>query len=116
MKFKAGASMDRGHVLVCGLTRTQQFDPDHPPHSNSFFLTMSYRPETFTIKGLQDSLASAPRRLLLICVCQILLLCCGVFVGHGSAECEVRLPQGSAIEGKNNSSVAVAHPVCGLVD
>jgi hypothetical protein len=49
-------------------------------------------------------------------VCQILLLCCGVFVGHGSAECEVRLPQGSAIEGKNNSSVAVAHPVCGLVD
>lgn len=69
---------------------------------------MSYRPETFTIKGLQDSLASAPRRLLLICVCQILLLCCGVFVGHGSAECEVRLPQGSAIEGKNNTSVAVA--------
>ena len=59
---------------------------------------MSYNSETFTIKGLQDSLASAPRRLLLICACQILLLCCGVFVGHGSAECEVRLPQGSAIE------------------
>jgi len=85
----------------------------HPFNSSS---SMSYRPETFTIKGLQDSLASAPRRLLLICVCQILLLCCGVFVGHGSAECEVRLPQGSAIEGKNNSRVAVAHPVCGLVD
>jgi hypothetical protein len=85
----------------------------HPDPSSS----MSYRPETFTIKGLQDSLASAPRRLLLICVCQILLLCCGVFVGHGSAECEVRLPQGSAIEGKNKQQrFAVAHPVCGLVD
>lgn len=54
--------------------------------------------EIFSLKGLHNSLKSAPRKLLAICACQILLLVCGVFVGHGSAECEVRLPQGSAIE------------------
>ena len=54
--------------------------------------------DLYSLRGLQDSLQSAPRRLLLICTLQILLLVIGVFVGHGSAECEVRLPQGSAIE------------------
>ena len=51
-----------------------------------------------TLANLRDSVSTAPRRLLVICLCQILVLIVGVFVGHGAAECEIRLPQGSAIE------------------
>jgi hypothetical protein len=57
---------------------------------------MSFIPRN--LGELKSSVQTAPQRLLAICGCQILLLLIGVFVGHGAAECEIRLPQGSAIE------------------
>ena len=52
--------------------------------------------DSFT--DLQSSLSSAPQRLLVVCGLQIFMLIVGVFVGHGAAECEIRLPAGSSIE------------------
>ena len=50
------------------------------------------------VESLQSHLSSAPRRLMVVCGFQILLLFIGVYVGHGAAECEIRLPAGSGIE------------------
>ena len=50
------------------------------------------------VENLQSHLSSAPRRLMVVCGLQVLMLFVGVYVGHGAAECEIRLPAGSGIE------------------